>query len=83
MRRVRTSISPDDSAVRFAMSLSTRENEIVKMIAGGLSNKEIARRLNIEVSTTKSHVHNLLSKLGLQSRAQVAYWARLQDGHSR
>ncbi|MGO9420006.1 response regulator transcription factor [Roseiarcus sp.] len=69
--------------MRFAMSLSTRENEIVKMIAGGLSNKEIARRLNIEVSTTKSHVHNLLSKLGLQSRAQVAYWARLQDGHSR
>jgi DNA-binding NarL/FixJ family response regulator len=46
------------------------------MIGDGLSNKEIARRLNIGVATTKSHVHNLLGKLGLQSRSQVATWIR-------
>ena len=65
----------DDRALRFVVSLTTRECEIVRMVAEGLSNKEIARRLNIELSTTKSHVHNLLGKLGVQRRGQVAHWA--------
>jgi DNA-binding CsgD family transcriptional regulator len=52
-----------------------REHEIIQMIGEGMSNKEISRELNIELSTTKTHVHNLLVKLGLQRRGQVAYWA--------
>jgi DNA-binding NarL/FixJ family response regulator len=51
-----------------------RELQIVEMIATGLSNKEIALRLNISLATTKSHVHNLLGKLGVQRRGQVASW---------
>jgi DNA-binding NarL/FixJ family response regulator len=58
-----------------ATPVTAREQEIIKMIGEGMSNKEIARRLNIELSTTKTHVHNLLGKLGLQRRGQVAYWA--------
>lgn len=65
----------DDRALHFAMSLTRRECEIVRMISEGSSNKEIARELNIELSTTKSHVHNLLGKLGLQRRGQIAHWA--------
>lgn len=56
--------------------LTVREQEIVRLVSAGMSNKEIARHLNIEVSTTKSHVHNLLGKLNLQRRGQVAFWRR-------
>jgi DNA-binding NarL/FixJ family response regulator len=60
--------------------LTGRERQITELIRAGLSNKEIARRLNIGLSTTKSHVHNLLGKLSLQRRGQVAAWTR---GHSQ
>jgi two-component system, NarL family, nitrate/nitrite response regulator NarL len=53
---------------------TAREMQILRLIAEGLSNKEIARQLNIGLATTKSHVHNLLGKLGLQTRAQAASW---------
>jgi DNA-binding NarL/FixJ family response regulator len=59
----------------FETLLTTREHEIIRLIAAGLSNKEIARELHIELSTTKTHVHNLLGKLGVQRRGQMAYWA--------
>jgi DNA-binding NarL/FixJ family response regulator len=55
-------------------SLTPREMEIVHLISTGLSNKEIARRLNIGLATTKSHVHNALGKLNLQRRGQAATW---------
>jgi DNA-binding NarL/FixJ family response regulator len=56
--------------------LTGRERQILSMIGGGLSNKEIARQLNIGVATTKSHVHNLLGKLNIQRRGQAAAWLR-------
>lgn len=52
--------------------LTPRENDVLTLIGGGLSNKEIARSLSIEVSTVKNHVHNLLSKLGVAGRADAA-----------
>ena len=68
-----------DRHLQAESGLTTREHEIVRMIAEGFSNKEIARRLKIELSTTKSHVHNLLGKLGLQRRGQVAHWALVKE----
>ena len=59
--------------------LTRRELEIVGLIGSGLSNKEIARRLNIGLATTKSHVHSVLSKLRLQRRGQAASWTRSLD----
>jgi two-component system nitrate/nitrite response regulator NarL len=56
--------------------LTARENDIVRCLGTGLSNKEIARRLNISLATTKSHVHNVLNKLVLERRSQVPYWIR-------
>jgi DNA-binding NarL/FixJ family response regulator len=54
--------------------LTPRELEIMRLVSTGLSNKEIARRLNIGLTTTKSHVHNALGKLNVQRRGQVALW---------
>ncbi len=52
--------------------LTARESEIVRLIDQGLSNKEIAVRLGIEVATVKNHVHNLLEKLQVHRRAEAA-----------
>jgi DNA-binding NarL/FixJ family response regulator len=63
-----------------ALMLTARERQIVQLIGAGLSNKDIARRLNIGLATTKSHVHNMLEKLELQRRGQVAPWIRQHEG---
>lgn len=54
-------------------SLTERETEILSLMREGLTNKQIANRLHISVHTVKNHVHNLLVKLGAQSRAEAAY----------
>ena len=56
--------------------LSERELEILRLLAEGLSNREIAQRLVIGVGTTKSHVHHILAKLGGSSRIQAVAKAR-------
>jgi two-component system nitrate/nitrite response regulator NarL len=60
------------------VKMTTREREIVDLIADGLSNKEIAKRLSIATDTVKSHVHNILEKLSLRSRVEVAVRARVR-----
>jgi two-component system, NarL family, nitrate/nitrite response regulator NarL len=56
--------------------LTAREVEILQLIDRGLSNKEIARRLCIELSTVKNHVHNILRKLHVRRRIDAAVWGR-------
>jgi two-component system nitrate/nitrite response regulator NarL len=53
-------------------TLTAREQEIARLMNANLSNKEIARDLGISLATTKSHVHNILAKLGISKRAQAA-----------
>jgi DNA-binding NarL/FixJ family response regulator len=65
----------DPTTVKEAVSMTKREQEIVALIGEGLSNKEIAERLQIALHTVKSHVHNVLEKLALHSRLQVAAYA--------
>lgn len=60
----------DRNAVRERVT--AREREVIDALADGLSNKEIAARLEIAVHTVKSHVHNVLEKLSLHSRLEVA-----------
>jgi DNA-binding NarL/FixJ family response regulator len=52
--------------------LTSREREIAVLIEEGLSNKEIARRLCIELATVKNHVHHILEKMQVRRRAQAA-----------
>lgn len=54
------------------VKLTSREREIADLISEGLSNKEIATRISLATDTVKSHVHNILEKLHLRSRVQVA-----------
>jgi LuxR family transcriptional regulator, maltose regulon positive regulatory protein len=64
-------------AARPAASVLTpREREVLRLIALGLSNRDIAERLVLSEGTVKSHVHNLISKLGAESRTQVLARAR-------
>ena len=65
-------IANSTAAVLEAVQMTKREREITGLIAEGMSNKEIAQRLNIATYTVKSHVHNILEKLALHSRLQIA-----------
>jgi two-component system nitrate/nitrite response regulator NarL len=66
---------PERPAPGPMASLSPREREIVREIARGASNKEIARTLDIAETTVKIHVQHILRKLGLSSRVQAAVFA--------
>lgn len=57
-------------------SLTTREQEVLTLIEQGLSNQQIASRLSLTVHTVKNHVHSLLTKLGVGSRADAVTVAR-------
>jgi DNA-binding NarL/FixJ family response regulator len=57
------------------MLLTRRENEILQLVAAGMSNKEIANELTITEGTVKNHVHNALEKLHLTNRVQAAAYA--------
>jgi DNA-binding NarL/FixJ family response regulator len=58
-----------------ASPLTRREREVASLIARGASNRQIARELVIAERTAERHLENILAKLGLQSRTQVALWA--------
>jgi DNA-binding NarL/FixJ family response regulator len=58
--------------------LSRREVEIAKLVAEGLTNKEVGQRLFIAERTVDNHVQHIFNKLGFNSRAQVAAWAATQ-----
>ena len=62
-----------------AVRMTKRERQITDLIAEGLSNKEIAQQLNIALYTVKSHVHNILEKLALHTRLQIAAHAHKGD----
>jgi DNA-binding NarL/FixJ family response regulator len=67
--------SHDDDAVR----ITVREREIIDLIAEGMSNKAIARSLEISVHTVKSHLRNIMEKLALHSRLQIAVYAHERE----
>ena len=60
---------------KAAVRMTARERQVIDSIADGQSNKEIAERLHIATHTVKSHVHNILEKLALHTRLEVAAYA--------
>ena len=76
-------LSPEASArlvreIRMPQSpekLTARETEVLRLVAQGMANKEISRMLGISEQTAKSHVHEILGKLGMLSRTQAAVYA--------
>nr|WP_240665276.1 two-component system response regulator NarL [Idiomarina sp. 29L] len=71
---------PTKSPSSQLSSLTNREYEILSLIAKGMSNKVIARELDISDGTVKVHVKHLLKKLGLRSRVEAAVWMVNQQG---
>jgi two-component system, NarL family, response regulator LiaR len=72
MREVR---APEVKAQSAGETLTERETDVLRLVAQGRANKEIAAELGIGEKTVKTHVSNLLSKLGVQSRTQAALYA--------
>jgi len=62
-----------------AVRMTKRELEIIALIADGQSNKEIARQLNIATHTVKSHMHNIMEKLALHTRLQIAKFSHEEN----
>ena len=61
--------------------LTGREREVLDLIARGRSNREIAKTLTVSEKTVKTHVSNVLMKLGVADRTQAALWAVRHDAH--
>lgn len=74
-------IIPSAATEKFALaaSISSREQEILKLLSTGLSNREIAHRCGISPSTVKTHIENIYEKLGVNSRLQAIAQAQLLD----
>ncbi|HEY6191229.1 MAG TPA: response regulator transcription factor [Bacteroidota bacterium] len=58
-----------------AIQMTKREREVISLIADGLSNREIGQRLHIATYTIKSHIHNIMEKLALHTRLEVANYS--------
>ena len=58
------------------MNLSPRELDVIREIESGATNLEIAQRLFLSVNTVKHHIRNVMGKLGLKNRRQIASFAR-------
>jgi DNA-binding NarL/FixJ family response regulator len=67
-------LARDTQAARDA-GVTPREEQVLRHVALGLSNDEIARSMKISVETVKEHVQNILRKLRVRDRTQVAVWA--------
>ena len=66
----------ETAAVNQVEKLSARELEVLRLIAVGLSNREIAEQLYLSPGTIKTHVHNICGKLGVSNRTQAVVHAR-------
>ena len=76
----RNAAGGNKTRVLEAVRLTNRERQVIDLLGEGLSNKEISARLHIAVHTVKSHVHNVLEKLALHSRLEVAAFSHGSGG---
>ena len=74
-----TSVKP--SVIVESVHMTKREKQVIELIADGSTNKEIAQKLHLSPYTVKSHVHNILEKLALNTRLQIAKHAHFSDSY--
>jgi DNA-binding NarL/FixJ family response regulator len=75
LRRMAGAMANRDVSADASVALTPRESQVLRLVAMGLSNQEIADSLEISVETVKEHVQNLLRKTSLADRTQAAVWA--------
>lgn len=69
------------AVIAESVRMTKRERQVIELIADGSTNKEIAQKLHLSTYTVKSHVHNILEKLTLNTRVQIAKHAHLSDSY--
>ena len=77
---LREKAAADEPTSAAAPQLTRREQEVAGLVTAGLSNKDIASRLVISQRTAEGHIEHILTKLGFNSRAQIAAWVAGQHG---
>jgi DNA-binding NarL/FixJ family response regulator len=75
LRRVTGALATPRLAADVEVPLTQRESEVLRQLAYGLTNKEIAQTLHISYETVKEHVQHILRKIGVTDRTQAAVWA--------
>ena len=75
LRRVTGALATPRLNADVEVPLTQRESEVLRQLALGLTNKEIAQALSISYETVKEHVQHMLRKVGVSERTQVAVWA--------
>jgi len=70
-RRVATKAPPDESSTGYDEAITARERQILQLLAGGYSNREIAAALHVAEGTVKNHVSNILAKMGVRDRTRA------------
>ena len=75
LRRVTGALAAPRNGSEADVPLTKRESEVLKQLAFGLTNKEIAQSLGISYETVKEHVQHILRKVGVSDRTQAAVWA--------
>jgi DNA-binding NarL/FixJ family response regulator len=75
LRRVTGALATPRLAADVEVPLTQRESEVLRQLALGLTNKEIAQSLSISYETVKEHVQHILRKIGVSDRTQAAVWA--------
>lgn len=75
LRRVTGALATPRLVADVEVPLTQRESEVLRQLAFGLTNKEIAQALNISYETVKEHVQHVLRKVGVSDRTQAAVWA--------
>jgi DNA-binding NarL/FixJ family response regulator len=75
LRKVAGAMSKHVAGPAEQIPLTTRETQVLRHVALGLSNKEIGRSLSISIETVKEHVQNILRKIAVTDRTQAAVWA--------
>ncbi len=78
--KVVTESSP--SKIIGAVKMTRRERQVIDLVADGLKNKEIAQKLHLSTYTIKSHIHNILEKLALHTRVQIAKYAHTSRNYN-
>lgn len=69
------------SVIIESIRMTKREHQVIELISQGFTNKEIAQKIHLSTHTVKSHVHNILEKLSLHSRIQVANYAHISQSY--